>query len=870
MREFDENKIKQAIIKVFVATESSTAIKSERIEEISESLTSQVLQKLSLPSSSPIHIEKIQDVVELVLMDNYHEQAKAYILYREKRNEGRHQPLYVDERIKSIRQAISSISKEDASGAKVLELSKREMYENMAVEDYFEGLIIAAKTLVESDPNYSYVAAQILLEKLNYESSMLLYGEYTKYQPKQHFIDGIHRGVSLGLIDENVVKKYDLSRLADTFFAKRDKQFTYLGLRTLYDRYFLRHNKSKNSVPFEMPQSFFMRVAMGLASNEKTPNLRAIEFYRLLSSFDFMSSTPTLFNSCTVRPQLSSCYLSTVHDSIEGIFTAIKDNAHLSKYAGGLGNDWTRIRGHGSYIQDTNGRSNGLIPFLKIANDTAVAVNQGGKRKGAVCSYLETWHKDIESYLELRKNTGDDRMRTHDMNTANWIPDLFMKRVQNRQKWTLFSPDEVPDLHDLYGKEFEERYEYYEKHAELGKMNSKKVNAEDLWRKMLSMVYETGHPRLCFKDPCNYRSPQRHCGVVHSSNLCTEITLNTSDEEIAVCNLGSINLAQHVSSKGLMWDKIEVTIETAVRMLDNVIEYNFYAVDKAKRSNLKHRPIGLGIMGFQDALYKLGIPYDSDEAVRFADTSMEIISYYAIRASCDLAKEKGVYSSFKGSLWDQGIMPIDSLKQFKRERGDGYHQFDTGNIMDWGILRKRVQKYGMRNSNVLAIAPTATIANICGVTQSIEPIFENLFVKSSLSGEFTVVNTYLVEDLKELNLWDDTMVNDIKFNNGSVQNIARIPDVIKNLYKTAFEIDSKYLISCAARRQKWLDQSQSFNIYVAEPSGWLIDSIYKTAWLYGLKTTYYLRSKGATHAEKSTMKPGDKNALNAVSCEVCE
>jgi ribonucleoside-diphosphate reductase alpha chain len=640
----------------------------------------------------------------------------------------------------------------------------------------------------------------------------------------------------------------------------RDNQFTYLGLQTLYDRYFIH----SDDTTYELPQVFFMRVAMGLAMEEENREERAIEFYNLISSFDYMSSTPTLFNSGTVRPQLSSCYLSTVPDDLKGIFTAYQDMALLSKWAGGLGYDWTPVRSLGSYIKGTNGKSQGVVPFLKVANDTAVAVNQGGKRKGAMRSYLETWHMDIEEFLELRKNTGDDRRRTHDMNTANWVPDLFMKRVQNDEDWSLFSPGEAPDLHDLIGKDFEERYVEYEKMGEKGELRQyKKIKAKELWRKMLTMLFETGHPWITFKDSCNLRSPQQHEGVIHSSNLCTEITLNTkASEEIAVCNLGSVNLKQHMKDGKLDEDKVKHTVTTAIRMLDNVININYYSVETSENSNMKHRPIGLGLMGFQDTLYMQDISYNSQEAVDFADRSMELISYFAINASSDLAKERGTYKTYEGSLWSKGIFPKDSIKILKENRGEDYINVDETETLDWDELREKVKKQGMRNSNVLAIAPTATISNITGVTQSIEPTYQNLYVKSNLSGEFTIINPHLVEKLKELDLWDDVMINDLKYYEGSLAQIGRIPDKIKNLFMTAFEVEPRYIVESASRRQKWIDQAQSLNLYIANASGKKLDITYRMAWLLGLKTTYYLRSLAATTTEKSTVKQG---ALNAVS-----
>jgi ribonucleoside-diphosphate reductase alpha chain len=722
--------------------------------------------------------------------------------------------------------------------------------------------------LIEREPTYSQAAARLLLDVLRQEALGFLdmaVGVQTHADMADHYADYfaayIHTAGDLELLDKQL-GRFDLARLGAALKPERDLQFNYLGLQTLYDRYFIHTDRG---VRFELPQAFFMRVAMGLAINEIDREERAIEFYELLSSFDFMSSTPTLFNSGTLRPQLSSCYLTTVSDDLDGIYSAIKDNALLSKFAGGLGNDWSRVRGMGAHIKGTNGKSQGVVPFLKVANDTAVAVNQGGKRKGAVCAYLETWHIDIEEFLELRKNTGDDRRRTHDMNTANWVPDLFMRRVAEEGHWTLLSPDEASDLHDLTGEAFEQAYLAYEARAERGELRvHKRVKAVDLWRKMLAMLFETGHPWIAFKDPCNLRYTNQHVGVVHSSNLCTEITLHTNDQEIAVCNLGSVNLANHVSEQGLDTTKLRKTVRTAMRMLDNVIDYNFYNVPQARKSNLRHRPVGLGIMGFQDALYRLRIPYASPDALRFADHSMEVLSYYAIEASSELAAERGPYQSFDGSLWSQGVLPIDSIARLEQGRG-GYLQMDTSATLDWAALREQVQRVGMRNSNCMAIAPTATISNIVGVGQSIEPTYQNLFVKSNLSGEFTVVNPYLVADLKAQGLWDAVMVNDLKYYDGSVQQIDRIPDDLKELYATAFEIDPRWLVEAASRRQKWLDQAQSLNLYMAEPSGPKLDNLYKLAWVRGLKTTYYLRSMGATHVEKSTMDDASRaNRLSAV------
>jgi ribonucleoside-diphosphate reductase alpha chain len=889
---FDANKIAVAMTKAFLAVEGGSAAASRRVHDLVQSLTDQLHEALVRrnPAGGTIHIEDIQDQVELALMrSGEHKVARAYVLYREEQkrkraeeaenqpggtpehpvnitlNDGSTRPLDIDRLRKLVTEACSGL--EAVTVESILDDTCRNLFDGVKEQDVSQALVMSARTLIENEPNYSYAAARLLMDLLRREALGFLnmdtgiatqeemgerYGEYLS--------NYIKRGADLELLDKRL-SQYDLERLGAALKPERDLQFTYLGLQTLYDRYFI-HSKG---VRFELPQAFFMRVAMGLAINEIDREGRAIEFYNLLSSFDFMSSTPTLFNSGTLRPQLSSCYLTTVPDDLDGIYGAIKDNALLSKFAGGLGNDWTRVRGMGAHIKGTNGKSQGVVPFLKVANDTAVAVNQGGKRKGAVCAYLETWHIDVEEFLDLRKNTGDDRRRTHDMNTANWIPDLFMKRVAEDGEWTLFSPDETPDLHDLTGAAFEQAYTRYEEKAARGEMNvAKTLKANDLWRKMLGMLFETGHPWVAFKDPCNIRYTNRHVGVVHSSNLCTEITLHTNDNEIAVCNLGSVNLAAHVDENGLDTAKLQKTVSTAMRMLDNVIEYNYYSVPQARNSNLRHRPVGLGIMGFQDALYKVRLPYATQDAVDFADRSMEAVSYYAIQASTDLAEERGRYNSFEGSLWSQGILPIDSLAELAEQRG-GYLQVDDSKTLDWDTLRERVKTVGMRNSNTMAIAPTATISNICGVSQSIEPTYQNLFVKSNLSGEFTVVNPYLVRDLKALDLWDPVMVNDLKYYDGSVQPISRIPEDLKALYASAFEIDARWLVEAGSRRQKWIDQAQSLNLYMSEPSGKKLDNLYKLAWVRGLKTTYYLRSMGATHVEKSTMDDTSRaNQLSAV------
>ena len=882
---FDPSKITVAVTKAFLAVEGGNAAASGRIHDAVRGLTEQVVLALTrrTPTGGTVHIEDIQDQVELALMrSGEHKVARSYVLYREQRAQqraeeaarkaaseglteetlvnvtladGSTRPLDIQRLHALVNEACSGL--DDVDAQRILDDTCRNLFDGVKESDISQVLVMSARTLIDQEPNYSQVAARLLLDILRREalgfleldsevSNQAAMGErYADY-----FRAYLKRAETLELLDGRLCQ-YDLERITAAIRPERDLQFTYLGLQTLYDRYFIH---DEDGVRFELPQAFFMRVAMGLAINEIDREGRAIEFYELLSSFDFMSSTPTLFNSGTLRPQLSSCYLTSVPDDLDGIYSSIRDNALLSKFAGGLGNDWTRVRGLGAHIKGTNGKSQGVVPFLKVANDTAVAVNQGGKRKGAVCAYLETWHVDIEDFLELRKNTGDERRRTHDMNTANWIPDLFMKRVAEDREWTLFSPNETADLHDLTGQAFEEAYCAYEERAARGELSvHRHVKAVDLWRKMLGLLFETGHPWVTFKDPCNIRYTNQHMGVVHSSNLCTEITLHTNDQEIAVCNLGSVNLPAHVDGNGLNMAKLKRTVTTAMRMLDNVIDYNYYSVPQARNSNLRHRPVGLGIMGFQDALYKLRLAYASEPALEFADRSMEAVSYFAIQASSDLAAERGRYSSFEGSLWSQGILPIDSVKLLQAERGD-YLQLDQSQTLDWDRLRAKVRNQGMRNSNTMAIAPTATISNICGVSQSIEPTYQNLFVKSNLSGEFTVVNPYMVHDLKQQGLWDEVMINDLKYYDGSLQPIDRIPAELKAQYATAFEIDPRWLVEAGARRQKWIDQGQSLNLYMAEPSGKKLDNLYKLAWVRGLKTTYYLRSMGATGAEKTSVK----------------
>jgi ribonucleoside-diphosphate reductase alpha chain len=886
---FDASKISVALTKAFLAVEGGTAAASRRVHDIVADLTGQIVASLTRRADAgrTFHIEEVQDQVELALMrSEQHKVARAYVLYREERARQRAAaqtaPTVAEPTRVNVTLADGSLAALDAARLEglireacadldgvrpdaILIETRRNLYDGISEDELALAPILAARTLIETEPAYSQVAARLLNDKLRREALSFVFGrreEATQAEIGQRYPEYFRAYLRVGIENELLdpeLARFDLSRIAAALKPERDLQFDYLGFQTLYDRYFLHVGGTR----FELGQAFFMRVAMGLALREIDRESRAIEFYDLISSFDFMCSTPTLFNAGTLRPQLSSCFLTTVSDDLDGIFKSVKDNALLAKYSGGLGNDWTRVRGLGAHIKGTNGESQGVVPFLKVANDTAIAVNQGGKRKGAVCAYLETWHVDIEEFLDLRKNTGDDRRRTHDMNTANWVPDLFMKRVAADGPWTLFSPDEVPDLHDLYGPAFKAAYEGHEARAARGEIKVfRTIRALDLWRRMLTMLFETGHPWITFKDPCNIRSPQGHAGLVHSSNLCTEITLNTSDDEVAVCNLGSVNLAAHVTPAGLDHERVARTVATAMRMLDNVIDINFYTIPEARRSNLKHRPVGLGIMGFQDAIQALRLPYASRQAVDFADESMEAISFHAIAASVDLAAERGRYPSFPGSLWSRGVLPIDSVEMLADARGD--LDLDRSQRLDWAGLRRRVMTTGMRNSNCLAIAPTATISNICGVSQSIEPAYQNLFVKSNMSGDFTVVNAGLVRDLKERGLWDEVMISDLKYFDGSLGRIDRIPDDLKAVYATAFEIDARWLIEAAARRQKWIDQAQSLNLYLANPSGKKLDELYRLAWNRGLKTTYYLRTLSATHVEKSTLK-GTDGKLNAVS-----
>ncbi len=891
---YDEDKITLALSNAFVASLSSGELKrSSSMREKVASYTDEITRvfRRRMPSGGAIHIEDIQDQVELQLMrQGEREVARNYVIYREERakeraaamqaglpeslqiqmDDGSEAPLP----LKSLQILVDEVCQglKNVDAREMRERIRGDLYNTISETDLSVAGIISARSLIEHHPDYNYATARLLLASCAKQACRFLGIDFkgklapfyvgrkqlARLYPKA-FKAFIAKAVELERLDPALQEKFDLDRLASALKPERDLQFGYLGLQTLFDRYFIHEGE----VRFELPQVFFMRVSMGLSVNEENPSTRAIEFYNVLSSFLYMSSTPTLFNAGTLKPQLSSCYLSTIPDDLESIFKGLKDNALLSKWAGGLGNDWTPVRSLGSYIRGTNGVSQGVVPFMKVANDVSVAVNQGGKRKGATCAYLETWHLDIEEFLELRKNTGDDRRRTHDMNTANWVPDLFMKRVAEKADWTLFSPLDTPDLHELVGDDFRRRYEEYERMADAGEITLyKRMPAEVLWRKMLTMLFETGHPWITFKDACNLRSPQQHVGCVHSSNLCTEITLNTSKDEIAVCNLGSVNLAAHMTDEGLDHEALQKTIHTAIRMLDNVIDINFYAVPEAKNANMKHRAIGLGMMGYQHALYRLRLPFASEGAVEFADHSAEAVSYFAIEASMKLAEERGAYESFSGSLWDQGILPIDSLALLERERGSQYLNVDRSTTLDWDGLREKVQAIGMRNSNVLAIAPTATIANIIGVSPCIEPVYQNLYVKSNLSGEFTVINDHMVKDLEAQDLWDDVMRDDLKYFNGSLKHIDRIPDKVKALYATAFEIKPRWIIEAASRRQKWLDQAQSLNLWIANPSGSQLDELYRMAWRSGLKTTYYLRALSATNTEKATV---DRTDLNAVS-----
>lgn len=873
---FNPMKIASSIEKAFRRARKIEEQSPDDVVDAVNTLTKKIVDEMMGLSArgEMLYIDMVEDRIEQELMaEKFFDVAKNYILYRAEQNAHLEAALLPTEEGSSNRQfdmvgldgktitlTERQLRKKLSFACKGLEnlVSVDELLESTLAQ-FYVGIkeqevdlaqIMAARAKIEKEPAYSQVASRLLLDIIYRETMGLAASDSSlKKAHQKYFKKYVKEAISFKRISPELLH-FDLDELAGAIDLSRDDLFSYLGLQTLYDRYFLHHEQRR----LETPQIFWMRVAMGLALGEgEQKNQKAIEFYNVLSQFHFTSSTPTLFNSGTLHSQLSSCYLSTVMDDLHHIFKVVADDAQLSKWAGGIGNDWTNVRATGARIKGTNGTSQGVIPFLKVANDTAVAVNQGGKRKGAMCAYLETWHLDIEDFLELRKNTGDERRRTHDMNTANWIPDLFMKRVRENGSWTLFSPSDVPDLHDLYGSAFEKRYKEYEAMTETGQIKLfKKLEALTLWRKMLSMLFETGHPWITFKDPSNIRSPQDHKGVVHSSNLCTEILLNSSAEETAVCNLGSINLAKHMTKNGLDEKRLAATIRTAIRMLDNVIDINFYPTVEAKNSNLQHRPIGLGLMGFQDALYMQNISYASHEAVEFADKSMEMISYYAILASTELAAERGTYSSYKGSKWDRGFLPIDTIHLLEQERGVKV-DVDRSTSMNWQLVRDAIAKHGMRNCNTMAIAPTATIANITGTIPSIEPMYKHLFVKSNLSGEFTITNPYLVNSLKQAGLWDDEMIDDLKYFDGSIREIERIPEEIKQLYLTSFEIEPEWVIECGARRQKWIDMGQSLNLYLSEPSGKKLHQMYMLSWEKGLKTNYYLRSLGATQIEKSSI-----------------
>jgi ribonucleoside-diphosphate reductase alpha chain len=867
---FDTAKITQALFKAF------TAIRGGVEATVLERLTQDVVAALEarVGADGVTSIEEVQNVVEQMLMrDSFFDVAKDYILYRYEHAKIREQApqsfsISVVKRdgkvesfsIEKIRKTLEYVAKDAGAIIDIEAIAQQcaqDVYDGMKTSDIAQALIMTTRAFIERDPAYSKMTSRLLAHKV-YKETADQHVDFTKLDEvyRATFIKNIKTLAGLNKLDERMVQ-FDLEHLATVLKPERDDLFLFLGMQTLADRYFLNHPTTKQVL--ETPQAFWMRVAMGLALNE-TRGQRdetAIRFYELISTLRFVPSTPTLFHAGTSHPQLSSCYLTTVMDSLDHIFKSLADNAQLSKWSGGLGNDWTNLRGTGSRIKGTGVDSQGIIPFLKVANDTTAAINRSGRRRGATCAYLETWHYDIEDFLELRKNTGDERRRTHDMDTANWIPDLFMKRVRDDKDWTLFSPDEVPDLHHIFGKKFETQYEHYEQLAAEGKIRlHRKVKARDLWKKMLGMLFETGHPWITWKDACNVRSPQDHVGVVHSSNLCTEITLNTSEEETAVCNLGSVNIARHIRNGKLDLEMLKETVTTAMRMLDNVIDVNFYPTIEAKRSNMRHRPVGLGIMGFQDALYLLDISFASESCVKFADESMEAVSYYAILASTELAKERDVYESYEGSKWSRGILPLDTIDLLEQERGERIDVSRT-TTLDWSIVRAAIKKHGMRNSNCLAIAPTATISNISGCTPSIEPIYKNLYVKANQFGDFIVINTALVDDLKKLNMWDDSMLKKLKYFDGNIAAIEEVPANLREKYKETFDIEPQWLIRAAAARGKWIDQSQSLNIFYKGSSGKEINDMYMFAWELGVKTTYYLRTLAASQVEKSTVSTAE-------------
>lgn len=871
---------------------------------VSEEITLSVLKRLEEiykdEESGVPYVEQIQDLVEQAIMEaGFYDVAKHFILYRHQKIKERAEQKKMDlqkieegsaiiinrngkqERFneKLLRTFVTSIVagyEKDVSVEAIVSRVKMEIYDGISSEDFLKSLVLSARSMVENDPAYSFVAARLVRYNIFKEAALpISHDNFTKENIakiyKEFFIASVKEGVEDKIYDAGMLT-FDLQKLANSLVPERDELFQYLGMQVVQERYLMRNIQKKKKL-LELPQTFWMRVAMGLALNESEKddirNTKAIEFYNLMSQLLLIPSTPTLFQAGTTYPQLSSCYLNTIDDSLESLAkVTYADNAQMSKYSGGIATDWSYVRGMGAIVKKTQIESNGIIPFMKVSNDVTVAINRSGRRRGAVCAYLETWHIDMEDFLDLRKNTGDERRRTHDMNTANWIPDLFMQRVKENGDWTLFSPDETRDLHDTYGRKFKELYENYEKKTLTGEVRIfKKMKAADLYKKMIMMIFETGHPWFTFKDPCNIRSPQDHFGVIHNSNLCTEITLNNSFEETAVCNLSSINLPKHFVNGKIDLVLLEKTIKTAMRMLDNVIDINFYPTIEGKISNQKHRPVGLGIMGFHDALYELGINFDSPEALKFADENQEFISYHAILASVDLAKEKGAYSTFKNSKWDRGIMPVDTIALLEQERGVQIPVSRTGK-MDWNYVRQQIKMYGMRNSNTMACAPTATISNIAGSSPTIEAYYKNIYVKSNMSGEFTMINDYLVIDLKKLGLWNDEMLAEIKQNEGSIQSIHRIPDYIKAKYKETFEIDSKVFINLAAFRGKWIDQSQSLNLFYRGTSGKEIADMYMYAYDMGLKTTYYLRTLAASTVEGATTSI--KKAENLKTPEVAQ
>ncbi len=884
--DFDISKIQNAVQKAFEATK----IESREIEFIVDRVYEK-LEKNYIDQDKLLTIELVQDAVEDTLINlGFNNVAKSYIRYREARK-----VLRELEKDKNLKEEPSSfkiitdkgseeIFNEDKIRIKLLKLSqnlehidvekiiketRKNLYSGITEHELKKAILNSTRTFTENHYNYSLLSARLLFDDL-YHEVLSGNGEDQNLKYKKEFQSYIFVGIKEGILNKQLAD-FDLDLLSENLKPERDNLFHYLGAQTIHDRYLLKKTNKPRKI-FELPQWFWMRVAMGLALKEESKTEKALEFYNVLSQFLFVSSTPTLFNSGTTHSQLSSCYLNTVEDSLSGIFKGYGDVAQVSKWAGGVGTDWTPVRAMGSKILGTNGDSQGVIPFLRIYNDIAVAVNQGGKRRGALAAYLEVWHSDIEEFVELKKNTGDERRRTHDIHPVTWIPDLFMKRVEEDSDWSLFSPNTVPELHDLYGKKFEEKYKEYEKDASVV---VKKIRARVLWQKILTMLYETGHPWITFKDPSNVRSPQDHVGVVHNSNLCTEITLNNSKDEISVCNLGSVNMALMIKNGDIDRELLRSTVRTGMRMLDNVVDVNFYPVPETENSNMKHRPVGLGMMGYQDALYKLGINFDSFENVEFSDRSMELISYYAIEASSEIAKEKGVYSSYRGSKWDRGLLPIDTLKLLEEERGQKI-EVDKKASLDWSSLRAKIKANGMRNSNCMAIAPTATISNIAGSVPSIEPIFKNLYIKENLSGNFLVINKHLIDDMVDAGIWSEEILTEIKAKDGSLQSIDKIPSHIKAKYKEAFEIAPEWVIETSARRAKWIDQSASTNIFISTTSGKVLSDIYMKAWKSGLKTTYYLRTLAASQISKggeviaSEVKELKACSIIEPDCEACQ